>query len=457
MVVGEVGEAVDFLVVGGGPGGYAAAVRAAQLGREVTLVEERGIDGLGGTCLHAGCIPSKALIELAARAHGARRFADAGLELDGLRIDLGRFQSWKAGVVGDLAAGVARLLRTSAVTVVQGRARFTSARRVAVATPEGEVRFLEFSSAVVATGACPVALPGLDGSRVVDPAGALAIGALPESVAVVGAGYIGLELATAFARLGARVALLEAADRVLPTLPDRLTRPVTRSLKALGVDLRTGCVVDDAAQVEGDLVVVAVGRRPNTGQLGLSQAGVGVDAEGFIPVDATLRATERIAAVGDVVAGPALAHRATAQAAVAAEALSGRRVAFDALVPFVVCSEPEIASVGLTAEQARAAGVDARTAEFPAGASGRAATLHNPVGFTQLVVDAATDAVVGAHIVGPHAAELAAHAALAIEMSASPADLALTIAPHPTMSEGLREAAAALFGAPLHLTRKERP
>jgi dihydrolipoamide dehydrogenase len=290
---------------------------------------------------------------------------------------------------------------------------------------------------------------------------------VPASVAVVGAGYIGLELGTALAKLGARVTVVEALDRVLPTVEESLTAPVLRRLQALGVDLRlrttaqrldVGALVvsgpDGEDRVEAELVVVAVGRYPNTDDLGLAEAGVAVRADGLVEVGADMRATERIAAVGDVVAGPALAHKATAEAAVAAEALSGRPAAFDArAIPVVIFTDPEIGSVGLGEVEARDAGLDAVVATFPLAASGRAATLGARDGFTRIVADAATDRVVGVHVVGPHASELVAGGALAIELMAAPGDVAATIHPHPTLSEGLREAAELMLGHPLHVAR----
>jgi dihydrolipoamide dehydrogenase len=467
MVVGEFADSVDLLVLGGGPGGYAAAIRGAQLGREVTLVERAGPPGLGGVCLQVGCIPSKALIELADAAQRTRDMHDAGLSADGVSVSLERFQAWRGELCAGLARGVGELLAGGGVRVVHGEARFNRADRVAVRTPEDRVVFFEFEHAIIATGSRPVALPGLpfDGERILDSTGALALTAVPDSVAVVGAGYIGLELGTALAKLGARVTVVEALDRVLPTVDASLTAPVLRRLRALGVELRlrstAGHVEDGALMVAGpegegrvaaDRVVVAVGRVPNTDELGLAEAGVGVDAGGLIEVAEDMRATERIAAVGDVVTGPALAHKATAEAAVAAEALSGRPAAFDArAIPVVIFSDPEIGSVGLTEAQARDAGLDPVVASFPLAASGRAGTLRARDGFTRIVADAATDRVVGVHVVGPHASELVAGGALAIELMAAPGDVAATIHPHPTLSEGLREAAELMLGHPLHV------
>jgi dihydrolipoamide dehydrogenase len=468
MVVGELAESADLLVIGGGPGGYAAAIRAAQLGRRVTLIERNGAAGLGGVCLHVGCIPSKALIEVAGAAQRTSELGGAGLKASDVSVSLPQFQAWRSELCARLARGVGELLARGEARVVHGEARFNRPDRVAVRTPDDRALFFEFEHAIVATGSRPIELPGLpfDGTRVLDSTDALALEETPRSVAVVGAGYIGLELGTALAKLGARVTVVEALDRVLPNVDASLTAPVLRRLRALGVDLRLRTTAERIEgdhlvvagpngedRVEAEKVVVAVGRTANTDELGLATAGVPVDGSGLIPVADDMRATERIAAIGDVVAGPALAHKATAEAAVAAEALSGRPAAFDAqAVPEVIFTDPEIGTVGLTEAQAREAGMDPVAATFPLAASGRAGTLGERDGFTRIVTDRATDRVVGVHIVGPHASELVAGGALAIELMAAPGDLAATIHPHPTLSEGLHEAAALALGHPIHVS-----
>jgi dihydrolipoamide dehydrogenase len=468
MVVGELAESADLLVIGGGPGGYAAAIRAAQLDREVTLVERSGAAGLGGVCLHVGCIPSKALIELAGAAHRTAELEAAGLRAGEVSVSLERFQAWRGELCARLARGVGELLAKGQVRIVHGEARFNRPDRVAVHTPDDHALFLEFQHAIVATGSRPIDFPGLpvDGERVLDSTGALALTTAPTSAAVVGAGYIGLELGTALAKLGTRVTVVEALDRVLPSVEESLTAPIRRRLRALGVDVRMRTTAeriegdnlvvagpDGEDRVEAERVIVAVGRVPNTEDLGLGAAGIAPLDNGLIEVGEDMRATERIAAIGDVVAGPALAHKATAEAAVAAEALSGLPAAFDArAVPEVIFTDPEIGTVGLTEAQARDAGLDPVVATFPLAASGRAGTLNERDGFTRLVTDRATDRVIGVHIVGPHASELVAGGALAIELMASPGDVAATIHPHPTLSEGLHEAAALALGHPIHVS-----
>jgi len=461
MVVGEIAEQADLVVIGGGPGGYTAALHAAELGREVTLVERGGPAALGGACLHVGCIPSKALIELASALHRSQALAEAGLVVDGARADLARFQAFKAELTGRLARGVAGLLERAGVRVMTGEARFSRSDRLAVRTPEDQVRFLEFEHVLLATGSRAATLPALpfDGERVLGSTEALALEALPGSIAVVGAGYIGVELGTALAKLGTRVTLVEAQDRILPHLDAALVRPVAGRLEALGVDVRTGTTaegLDDGAlrlsggdRVPADVVLVAVGRRPNTDDLGLERAGIPVGPTGHVTVGDDRRATPRAAAIGDIVAGPALAHRASAEARVAVDALCGREPDRDPLlVPQVVFSDPEIASVGLTEAQARAAGLEVVAGGVPLSASGRAATMAEREGLTRVIVERGSDRIVGVHVVGPHASELIGEGVLAIEMVAAAEDLAATIHPHPTLSEALGEAARSVLGAP---------
>ena len=458
MVVGEIAEPVDLLVVGAGPGGYVAAVRAAQLGRNVTVVDrEGGEGGPGGACLHVGCIPSKALIELGEAVERTRGMAVAGLRVEGdVGVDMEAFQAWKASTVEKMGGGVRGLFKRHGVDYLVGDLRLTRHDRAAVLLGDGGSRFLEFEQAIVATGSRPMDLPALpvDGKRVVTSTGALALTAVPATVAVVGGGYIGLEIGTALSNLGADVTIVEALDGILPSIDAALAKPVLAGLKKHGIELRLGCVAtglddehlvidapDGEQRIPAELVVVAVGRRPNTDDLGLELAAVDVDESGLIRVDERRMATSNIAAIGDVTAGPALAHKASAEAVVAAEALSGRAASFDPFaIPAVVFSDPQIATVGLTEEQAREEGLDPVTVTSPLSANGRAATMEAGDGFTRVVVDKGTDRVVGVHIVGPHASELIAEGSLAVEMIASPADLIGTIHPHPTLSEGIHAA-----------------
>jgi dihydrolipoamide dehydrogenase len=473
VVVGEIAEPVDLLVIGGGPGGYVAALRAARLGREVVVVEREGEEGgLGGSCLHVGCIPSKALIELGNTRHRVETMAVAGLRAPRAEVDLAAFQGWKRSIVDGLAGGIESLFDRGGVRRIEGTARFASPDRVAVTLPDGSGRFFEFEHAIVAPGSRPAALPDLpvDGERVLTSTGALALDAVPSSVAIVGAGYIGLELGTALAKLGSRVAVVEALDRVLPSFDEALTRPVARRLEELGIDLHLESRVtaldgdtlvaetpDGERRLAAERVIVAVGRIPNTDELGLDAAGIEVDEAGLIPVDERRLATPRVAAVGDVTAGPALAHKASAEGRVAAEALCGRPAAFDPMtIPVIAFTDPEIAATGLTEAEAREAGLEVVTGRSNLASNGRAATMVEG-GFVRAVVDHAADRVVGVHIVGPHASELIAEGALAIETVAAPDDVLGTIHPHPTLSEGLPDALSqvAAMGDPPNAPRRE--
>lgn len=450
-------ENQDVVIAGGGPGGYTAAALAARSGRRVLLVDEAGTDGLGGACLHVGCIPSKALIELAGKYHSLAPGAAMGLITGTARIDMGVFQDFKRGVIERLSGGVAGMMKSAGVEVRRGRLRFTGPRSAVVNDGSGGAQFMDFKSLVLATGSRPTTLTGLpvDGARILDSSGALAMTELPSSVAIVGGGYIGVELGMAFARLGVTTAIVEATSRLIPGVDEALVRPVMRRLGELGVTVMVDTLAEDVdddylkvrgpggqAIVAAEKVIVAVGRVPNTDDLGLEDAGLSMAKGGLLEVAPDRRLSKHVAAIGDITPGPALAHKASAEAAVAVEALAGERVAFEPLcIPAVVFSDPEIATVGLTESEARAQGIDASVARAPITASGRAATLMANLGFAQLVTDAADGTIIGAHLVGPHASELIAEMALAIELGATAEDLALTVHPHPTLSEQVADLA----------------
>jgi dihydrolipoamide dehydrogenase len=474
VVVGELSTASDVVVIGGGPGGYAAAIRCAQLGRSVVLVERTAI---GGTCLNVGCIPSKVLLRAAELAHLPADAAGSGVRLTA-EVDLAAIKANIDDVVAGLTGGVAGLLDTAGVSVVEGTGRFARPNRLVV-TPssDGSAQHIEFGQAIVATGSRPIELPGLPFSdeRIIDSTGALfAIDEVPRHLVIVGGGYIGIELGTAWAKLGAGVTIVEAAPSILPALDSRLARLTARRLAELGVDVRTGTsatsldddglllVPADQAdpatgnrkagnRVAADLVVVAVGRRPNTDDLGLDVVGITPDQDGLIPVDPSRRAGPNVLAIGDVTAGPALAHKATAEAEVAARTTAGEVAAFDvAAIPAVVFADPELATVGLSTEAAARAGIDAASFVFPLRASARARTIGATVGHVELIADE-EGTVIGANLAGPHVSELIGEIALAVEMAATVEEVAATIHPHPTVSEGLVEAAHGLLGRPLHV------
>ncbi|HVM21117.1 MAG TPA: dihydrolipoyl dehydrogenase [Egibacteraceae bacterium] len=465
------GESVDFLVIGGGPGGYAAALHAAHLGRTVTLVDRRGEQGLGGVCLHEGCIPTKALLHIAGRAAEFTALRDAGLRGRDVGVDLEAFQVWKQSLIDKLADGVRRLLASAGVRVVRGVCRFTGPQSVALTT-DGHTAEHTFTDAVVATGSRPLSPPGLalDGETVLDSTAALELTSLPPSMVVIGGGSVGMELGAAFGKLGTKLTIVERAEQILPMLDPALVRPLRRRLAQLGVEVVTGATVVDHANgkalvrhpggevtVEAACVLAGVGRRPNTDRLGLDTVGVMADAEGALAPAPDRRVTPHIAAVGDLTPGPFHAHKAAAEARVAVEALCGRSVAFDTTaLPFIAHADPEVASVGLTVADAEQQGREVRTASFPLGGSGWAVALGAAYGSAQLVLEQGTDVVLGVHLVGPHATELIAEGALAVQSGATVEELGHTIHAHPTLSEQLAEAAHVASGSPVHVARRAR-
>ncbi|MCP3936008.1 MAG: dihydrolipoyl dehydrogenase [Actinomycetia bacterium] len=464
MVVGEVSERTDVAIVGAGPGGYTAAIRCAQAGKSVVLVERTRV---GGTCLNVGCIPSKVLIHAADLASLPDRTANTGIDVS-TSVDAAAMKMHRREVVGGLTSGVSHLLRTAGVEVWKGTARFARRNRLVIESDGEAPRHLEFTDAIVATGSRPIELPGLDWTNplVTDSAGALGLDHIPTRLAVVGAGYIGVELGTAYAKLGSVVTLIEATDRVLPQMDVRLGRLVARRLRQLDVDLRLSTLAleagdgqltiqsgDTAEHIRTDLVVVAVGRQPNTEDLGLDVVGARLDPAGLVQVDGSRKAAPHIYAIGDITSGPALAHKATAEASVAAAAIAGQVVEFDpAAIPEVVFCDPELASVGHTLTSAEEAGMKTSTFRFPFAAGSRAATIDDNSGFVQLIADDA-GTLIGAQLAGFGVSELVGEIAHGIEMAATAAELADTIHPHPSMSEAVMEAALGLDGRPLHVTR----
>lgn len=465
MVVGQTGSYADIVVVGGGPGGYSAAIRAAQLGRSVTLVER---DRLGGLCLNQACIPSKALLSAAKTFSRLNEAKAMGIDAEP-RLDFARMQAWKQRVVDRLSDGVTQLLQRYGVSMLQGTAHFVNDRRVAVERGES-FEFVEFAGSIIATGSRPVALPDIpfDGNKVLSAEQALALASVPEQMVVIGDGYAGLELATAYRRLGAEVTVIAAGNQLLPNLDMALGQAVTAGLKRIGVAVElnaTPCAFDGsvlaiqasngAKTLQAQIVVLTQTRAPNTDDLSLQAAGIEPAANGRVLVDAQCRTTAHgIYAVGDVTEGPLVAQRAIAQGRVAAEALCGLPAAYEpAAMPLVYFTEPEVLSAGLTEAQARAAGLETVAARFPFGASGRAATLAESQGSLQVVAEAKTGRILGVHAAGPWVSELAGEAAMAIELNATLDDLALIVHPHPTLSEAIPEAAWLALGAPLHIFR----
>ena len=460
----------EVVVLGAGPGGYTAAFRAADLGRRTILVER--YPTLGGVCLNVGCIPSKALLSTAETMAAASELTARGVDYGAPAIDAGRLADWKDDVVERLTGGLASLAKRRKVEVVQGVGRFESPRVLAVDTPNDGTRRIGFEHAIIAAGSKPVRLPDFpdDDPRVVDSTGALELATVPRRLLVVGGGIIGLEMASVYDALGSQVTVVELLDELLPGCDRDIVRPLERRIASRYHAIRLGARITavepqrrglkvwfgDASRIY-DQVLVAVGRRPC--EVDAGAAGVEVDERGFIPVDETQRTNvPHIFAVGDVTGPPLLAHRATHQGKVAAEVAAGHKAAFEAsVIPSVAYTDPEIAWVGVTESAAKAEGRAIEKATFPWAASGRAIGTGRDEGLTKLIFDGETRRLVGAGIVGPHAGELISETVLAIEMGADPEDIALSIHPHPTLSETINFAAEMVAGTitDLYLPRRK--
>ena len=466
----DVDHRTEVVVLGAGPGGYTAAFRAADLGRRTVLVER--YPTLGGVCLNVGCIPSKALLSTAETIAAAAELGARGVDYGAPAIDVARLAEWKDQVVARLTGGLAGLARRRKVEVVHGTGRFESPRVLAVDAPGGGVRRIGFEHAIIAAGSEPARLPDFpdDDPRVVDSTGALALAEVPRRLLVVGGGIIGLEMASVYDALGSQVTVVELLDELLPGCDRDLVRPLERRISARYHAIRLGTRITAVEpQRRGlkvwfggesriyDQVLVAVGRRPTA--VDAAAAGVRFDERGFIPVDEAQRTNvPHVFAVGDVTGPPLLAHRASHQGKVAAEAAAGRKSAFEAaVIPSVAYTDPEVAWVGVTEAAAKAEGRTIEKATFPWAASGRALGTGRDEGLTKLIFDAETRRLVGAGIVGPHAGELISEATLAIEMGADPEDLALSIHPHPTLSETVGFAAEMVAGTitDLYLPRRK--
>ena len=458
-------RSVQLVVLGGGPGGYTAAFRAADLGLQVAVIERW--ETLGGVCLNVGCIPSKALLHAAKVIDEAKAMSGHGVSFGAPQIDLDKLRDWKNSVIRKLTGGLGGLAKTRKVEVVRGIGRFAGSRVIEVTGVDGKKALLGFENCIIAAGSEPVKLPFIpDDPRIIDSTGALELKGVPKRMLVIGGGIIGLEMACVYDALGAKVSVVELGDQLMPGADVDLVKPLEKRLKAryekimLGTKstkveaLPEGIRVTfetNAGEVSTDLydrVLVAVGRVPNGRLLNAEAAGVTVNERGFIPVDKQMRTdVPGIFAIGDIVGQPMLAHKATHEAKVAAEVAAGHKAFFDArVIPSVAYTDPEVAWVGVTEGQAKAQGLSIRKAAFPWAASGRSLSIGRDEGVTKLIVDAASNRVIGCGIVGPNAGELIAEAGLAIEMGADAADVGLTIHPHPTLSETVGMAAEALEG-----------
>ena len=462
---------VDVVVIGAGPGGYPAAIRAAQLGKRVLLIER---DRLGGECLNYGCIPSKALIHTGNLVHAIERAGERGVETGPVKVDLVRLQQWKSSVVQRLVNGIGQLCKGNGVDVVSGLASFTGPNTLQIRRAGGLEDF-SFTDAIIATGGRPSDLPSFrfDGLMVISTKEALELERTPPNLAIIGGGVSGLEIGTFYAKLGSRVVVTEIMEQLLPGTDPDAVRIVTRNLQKLGMEIHVksqargwredkGQTIVDIVTPEGliarraDIVLVTVGRRPNTDELHAEKAGVQFGPRGHIQVDRQLRTSNpHVFAVGDVVGPPFLAHKATKEGLVAAEVIAGHPVELDVhAMPAAIFTDPEIATVGLQESEAAAQGRKIRVGKVPFAAIGRALTTGEHDGFVKLIADADTKILLGATIVGPDASDLISELTLALEMGASVTDIALTVHPHPTLPEAIMETAEAALGQAIHVLNR---
>ncbi|MBP2077907.1 dihydrolipoyl dehydrogenase [Oceanobacillus polygoni] len=467
MVVGDFPVEVDTLVVGAGPGGYVAAIRAAQLGQKVTIVDK---GTLGGVCLNVGCIPSKALIQAGHLAESAKGSEEIGIKTEGVTIDFSKVQEWKGSVVKKLTSGVEGLLKGNKVDIVSGEAYFVD-KNTAKVMDEKSSQTYKFKHCIVATGSSPIEIPTFKFSdRVLDSTGALDLKEVPKKLVVIGTGFVGSELGSAYANFGTEVTFLEGAKDILGGFEKQMTQLVKKRLKNKGATIITEAMakgVEESADgvkvtyeakgkeetVEADYVLVTVGRRPNTAEIGLEQAGVELDEKGLVKIDKQCRTSvDNIFAIGDIVAGPPLAHKASYEGKIAAEVIAGEKSEIDYLsVPAVAFTDPELATVGMTEKEAKDAGYDVKVGKFPFAANGRALSLNNSDGFLKLITRKEDGLVIGGQIAGPNASDMISEIGLAIEAGMTVEDIALTIHAHPTLGEITMEAAEVALGTPIHM------
>ncbi|WP_138415099.1 dihydrolipoyl dehydrogenase [Aquibacillus sediminis] len=469
MVVGDFPIELDTLVVGAGPGGYVAAIRAAQEGQNVTIVDK---GALGGVCLNVGCIPSKALIQAGHRYEHAQGAESMGITTENVSIDFSKVQEWKGSVVNKLTSGVEGLLKGNKVDIVKGEVYFVDKNTVRVMDEKNSQTYT-FNNCIIATGSSPIELPTFKYSdRVLDSTGALNLSEIPKKMVVIGGGYVGTELGTAYANFGTEVTILEGAKDIISGFEKQMTSLVKRNLKKKGVNVVTEAMAKGVEEtkdgvtvsyevkgkeekIDADYVLVTVGRRPNTAEIGLEQVGIDMDDKGLIKIDKQCRTNvDNIYAIGDIVAGPPLAHKASYEGKIAAEAISGEKSEIDYNgIPAVVFSDPELASVGYTEDEAKEAGFEVQAAKFPFAANGRALSLDASDGFLKLVTRKDDGLVIGAQVAGPNASDMISELGLAIEAGMTAEDLALTIHAHPTLGEITMEAAEVAMGKPIHIVK----
>ncbi|MCB0365695.1 MAG: dihydrolipoyl dehydrogenase [Bdellovibrionales bacterium] len=468
-------QTFDVCVIGAGPGGYVAAIRSAQLGLNTCVIER---EALGGVCLNVGCIPSKAMITAAHFLHRAQHDApEMGFEIPGeIKVNMKKLVAWKQSVCDKMSGGVSMLLKGNKVTIINGDATFKTAQELTVKSSSGTQSVMA-KSFIIATGSRPIEIPGFafDEKNVLSSTGALALDSVPKRIAVIGGGYIGLEISSYLAKLGAEVEVIEAASGVLSGAADpECVQVVQRRLKKNGVKIHTGAKAKSYKQngktmevrlevngkeeaIKVDKVLVTVGRRPNSDQMNLKGIGLNIDDKGFIKVNAQRRTNlPHVFAIGDIAGQPMLAHKASHEGVLVAEVIGGQNRAYDAkTVPAVIFTDPEIASAGWTEEECKAHGhKELKVGKFPFAANGRAVSMMETDGFVKIIADAKTHLVLGVHIVGPEASNLVSEAVLAVEMGATLEDLALSIHPHPTLGETMMEAAEAALGHAIHVIQR---
>lgn len=470
MVVADFTEELDTVVIGSGPGGYVAAIRAAQMGQKVAIVEREFI---GGVCLNVGCIPSKALIAAGHRYQESLDSSTFGISAENVTLDFEKTQKWKnENVVNRLTKGVEGLLKKNGVEIIRGEAYINNPKKMRVSTEEGGQTY-SFNNVIVATGSSPIEIPGFSfkSERIIDSTGALNLTEVPEKMVVIGGGYIGSELAGSYANLGTDVTILEGTPSILGGFDKDMVKLVEKDFKKnKGIEIITEATAKSAEEndngvtvtyeskgeektIDADYVLVTVGRRPNTEELGLESCGVEMNDRGLIKVDNQGRTNvDSIWAIGDVVPGAALAHKASYEAKIAAEAISGKKVEVDyRAMPAVAFTDPELATVGYSEKEAKEAGLDVKATKFPLGGNGRALSLNKTEGFVRLITTKEDNVIVGGQVAGAGASDIIAEIGLAVESGMNAEDISLTIHAHPTLSEVTMDAAEAALGLPIHM------
>ncbi|MDD2051251.1 dihydrolipoyl dehydrogenase [Pseudomonas putida] len=474
----------DVVVIGAGPGGYVAAIKAAQLGLKTACIEKyqdkEGKLALGGTCLNVGCIPSKALLDSSWKFHEAQDgFKVHGINHAGVTMDVPAMVGRKAGIVKNLTLGVSSLFKANGVTVLEGHGKLLAGKKVEVTGSDGKVQIVEAENVILASGSRPIDIPPapVDQDVIVDSTGALEFQAVPKRLGVIGAGVIGLELGSVWSRLGAEVTVLEALDKFLPAADEAVSKEALKTLTKQGLKIRLGARVtgstvdakkkevevnytdaDGEQKIVFDKLIVAVGRRPVTTELLAADSGVTIDERGFIFVDdQCATSVPGVYAIGDVVRGMMLAHKASEEGIMVVERIKGHKaqINYD-LIPSVIYTHPEIAWVGKTEQALKAEGVEVNVGTFPFAASGRAMAANDTGGFVKVIADAKTDRVLGVHVIGPSAAELVQQGAIGMEFGTSAEDLGMMVFSHPTLSEALHEAALAVNGGAIHIANRKK-